>query len=508
MTLTAGERVWGDQGDDRRGRALEPRRSWASSEPFVRRRTVLNSDPLAQADGWRAVRVRHALAVAGGDATVVGATTAVVYRVHSGLLESLVVAGVAAAAFVLLVAFGGGYGRRQTGDGPGEFQVALRAALAFVVALILLGYVFRLDVPRSYVLVGVPVALALTWCVRLVAQRRLRRRRALGHAMQRTVVVGDAFAVGRLVRDLSRAPHHGYRIDGVCLPSVDLAHQVAGVPVLGAVADVVQVVADRGAEVVLVTGSCLSGEALRRLSWALSRAGARLVVVPDLVEVAGPRLTVRPAVGLSLLEVEVGAPRGRLLLKQAMDATMAGAALVVLLPVLLVAAAAVALTSPGGAVYRQTRVGRDGTTFTMYKLRTMYRDADERRAALLASGHRDGVLFKMADDPRVTPVGRVLRRFSIDELPQLLNIVRGEMAVVGPRPPLLEEVAVYPDEVQRRLHVKPGLTGLWQVSGRSDLSWEESVRLDLRYVDNWSVAMDMLIIWKTARAVLTGAGAY
>ena len=294
----------------------------------------------------------------------------------------------------------------------------------------------------------------------------------------------------------------------MCIPSVDGARRVAGRPVLGAVADVVQVVADRAADVVLVTGSYLSGDALRRLSWALSRAGAQLVVVPDIVEVAGPRLTVRPTAGLSLLQVEVGSPRPRLLLKQVMDVTIASVALVLLAPVLVVAAIAVAVTSPGGAIYRQVRVGQDGVTFTMYKLRTMFRDADERRAALLASGIQDGVLFKMADDPRVTPVGRVLRRLSLDELPQLYNIVKGDMALVGPRPPLLEEVEAYDDPVQRRLHVKPGLTGLWQVSGRSDLDWDESVRLDLRYVDNWSVAMDLLILWKTARAVLTGAGAY
>ena len=194
-------------------------------------------------------------------------------------------------------------------------------------------------------------------------------------------------------------------------------------------------------------------------------------------------------------------PRSRLL-------AVAGFALLVLAPVIGVAALLVAATSPGGAIYRQVRVGQDGKNFVMYKLRTMYRDADERRAALLASGTRDGVLFKMVDDPRVTPVGRLLRRFSVDELPQLFNIVKGDMALVGPRPALESETSQYSQWVWRRLHVKPGITGLWQVSGRSDLDWEESVRLDLRYVDNWSVSMDLMILWKTGRAVLSGSGAY
>jgi exopolysaccharide biosynthesis polyprenyl glycosylphosphotransferase len=177
-------------------------------------------------------------------------------------------------------------------------------------------------------------------------------------------------------------------------------------------------------------------------------------------------------------------------------------------PIIAAAALAVRLTSSGPAFYRQTRVGVDGATFTMWKLRSMYVDADVRRRALAERDDGNGVLFKVREDPRVTPVGRVLRRYSLDELPQLFNVVRGDMSLVGPRPPLGEEVARYEDAAHRRLRVRPGLTGLWQVSGRSDLSWEESVRLDLRYVDNWSVAMDLMILWKTARAVVGGSGAY
>ena len=269
-----------------------------------------------------------------------------------------------------------------------------------------------------------------------------------------------------------------------------------------------QVVVDRAVETVVVAGTYLSGEALRRLSWALSRAHVQLIVAPDLVEVTGPRLNLRPTAGLVLLEVQTGVPRSRMLAKTTLDKVLGSALLLAAAPAIGVAALAVRLTSAGPAFYRQTRVGVDGQTFTLWKLRSMYVDADARREAYLAQTDRDGPMFKMRRDPRVTAVGRILRRYSIDELPQLWNVVNGDMSLVGPRPPLEAEVATYADHVHRRLHVRPGLTGLWQVSGRADLSWEESVRLDLRYVDNWSLAMDLLILWKTFRAVVGGSGAY
>jgi lipopolysaccharide/colanic/teichoic acid biosynthesis glycosyltransferase len=170
---------------------------------------------------------------------------------------------------------------------------------------------------------------------------------------------------------------------------------------------------------------------------------------------------------------------------------------------------AICLSSPGPALFRQTRIGADGRPFQMVKFRSMVVDAEERLKELRQeSDDGNGVLFKMRRDPRVTPVGSLLRRFSVDELPQLWNVVRGDMSLVGPRPPLPQEVARYSDDATRRLRVRPGMTGLWQVSGRSDLSWEESLRLDLRYVDNWSLTLDVTILWRTFRAVLGRSGAY
>lgn len=491
---------------DRRGTASEPRRSWASSQPFEQRRTLQDADD--KATGWRSVGSRYGLAAVASDAGIAVFVTGITLARSYDLRTSLGLGILGAAAFVGLVAAFGGYRARHLGDGPGEFQSLLRAAVSAALGLMVLGYVFQVPVPRALVLVGLPVGTALCWLFRHMQRRWLHRWRQSGAAMMTTVVVGDPDSASKVIRDLTIAPHHGYRIDGVCIPSLNGERAVAGAPVLGAVADVVQVVADRQIDVVVVTGNYLSGAALRRLSWALERAGAHLVVAPDIIEVSGPRLTVHPTAGLSLLEVEVGSPRRRLVAKMFIDVTLAAMALLVFAPVIAVAAIAVRATSKGGAFYKQTRVGIDGRPFTMWKLRTMYSDADQRREALLDSRIGDGVMFKMAEDPRVTRVGKVLRRYSLDELPQLFNILHGDMALVGPRPPLLEEVEAYEDQVQRRLHVRPGLTGLWQVSGRSNLGWMESVQLDLRYVDNWSVTMDMLILWKTARAVVTGNGAY
>jgi exopolysaccharide biosynthesis polyprenyl glycosylphosphotransferase len=213
--------------------------------------------------------------------------------------------------------------------------------------------------------------------------------------------------------------------------------------------------------------------------------------------------------GLPLLHVDHPEFTGtKQVIKDAFDKMLGLSALALLLPVFITVALAIRFSDSGPAFFRQTRVGKDGRGFTVYKFRTMVMDAEDRKAQLTVSNESDGVLFKMRKDPRITAVGGWLRRWSLDELPQLINVVRGDMSLVGPRPALPDEAARYGDYVRRRLVVKPGLTGLWQVNGRSDLSWEESVRLDLRYVENWSLVLDLQILWKTASAVITGSGAY
>lgn len=493
---------------DRRGRAAEPRRSWASPQPAVVRETPVNRS-VRSAQQWasfgRTYR-RRALVLDALCAVVVGAL--VMVPIFGADLETFGLLALGVVGFVLLTALNRGYDLRELGNGPVEFQAVVRGGGLGMILLVTVSYATKAEISRFLVLVGVPSLVLLAAVVRWLHRKLLHRARAQGRAMKRTVVVGHTLAVAGVAADLGRATHHGYEVVGACLPSLDDPAPDPGTPVLGAIADVPQVVVDHAVDIVVVAGGALQGDALRRLSWALDRVGAQLIVAPDLVEVQAPRLTLRPTGELSLLELEVGPPRSRVLAKEVLDRILGAVLLVLASPVILGAALLVRLTSRGPAFYRQKRVGVDGREFTLLKLRSMYVDADARRAELLARNESDGVLFKMRHDPRVTPVGRVLRRFSVDELPQLVNVVRGDMSLVGPRPPLQEEVAAYADAVYRRLRVKPGLTGLWQVSGRSDLSWEESVRLDLRYVDNWSLAMDLLILWKTVRAVLGANGAY
>ncbi len=253
----------------------------------------------------------------------------------------------------------------------------------------------------------------------------------------------------------------------------------------------------------------MNGIRLRELAWELEETGTDLCVAPALIDVAGPRTTIRPVAGLPLLQLDhPELAGGKQVIKAVFDRMAAGLALIVLAPLFVVIALAIRLDDQGPVFFKQTRVGRDGQTFKLFKFRTMVVDAEQRKLQLQALNEGAGVLFKMRRDPRVTKVGASLRRWSLDELPQLFNVLKGDMSLVGPRPALPDEVARYGDHMRRRLVVKPGITGLWQVSGRSGLSWEEAFRLDLRYVDNWSIMLDLQILWKTFSAVTGGSGAY
>jgi len=280
--------------------------------------------------------------------------------------------------------------------------------------------------------------------------------------------------------------------------------------VFGAFHEVAQAVGRADADTVIVL-SCpeFDGTALRRLAWQLERVEVDLVVASALLDIGVDRTSIRLVDGLPMLQVGHARLRGaRRMLKAAFDFVTAGLGLLFLLRVLITVGLVIRFTSPGPALFRQVRVGRDGREFRIYKFRTMYMDAEERLASLAGQNEHDGLLFKMRNDPRVTKVGALLRRYSIDELPQLINVLRGEMSLVGPRPPLPSEVALYPLDMRRRLAVRPGLTGLWQVSGRADLPWEEVVRLDVRYVESWSLSLDLVILLRTVTAVLRSAGAY
>ncbi len=338
--------------------------------------------------------------------------------------------------------------------------------------------------------------------------------------MSNVLAVGNIHTVTELLRDLRRAPRAGYKVIGVCVSqsprSVDADSEqllaIDGVPVLGGLDNVAEIVRTSGADTVAVTATASFGpSAVRKLSWELEDTDAELILAPALTNIAGPRIHTQPVAGLPLIHVDRPTYRGaNRILKKSFD--VAGSLLLVLLfsPVLLAVAVAIKLTSSGPVFFRQDRVGINGEIFRMIKFRSMVVDAESRLEKLQDENRDAGnvVLFKMKNDPRVTTVGRFIRRFSIDELPQLFNVVIGDMSLVGPRPPLKSEVDLYGDEARRRLLVKPGMTGLWQVSGRSDLTWDDTVRLDVYYVENWSITGDMVIIWKTAKAVVSSSGAY
>jgi exopolysaccharide biosynthesis polyprenyl glycosylphosphotransferase len=414
-------------------------------------------------------------------------------------------------AWPLLLRASGAHSERVFGTGSDEYRRVGRAGLLLLALAGFISYAAALDLSRALVVVAVPALAAATMVGRYAARTRLRRLRAGGRCTKRVVVVGRGGAALELAALLGREHYAGLDVVALCVTPAD-RYRVAGiadVPV-GGLDDVVSLAVGLGADTIAVTSASeTAAQYLRQLSWQLEGSGIELLVAPGLIEVAGPRLHIRPFEGLPLLSVEQPRFEGwRRMVKGGVDRGLAALAILGLAPVLLTIGLAVRLSSPGPVLYRQERVGVNGQTFTMLKFRSMVVDADRRLEEIRAANISDGLLFKLRDDPRVTPVGRWLRRLSLDELPQLLNVLDGTMSLVGPRPPLPTEVARYDSQVRRRLLVKPGLTGLWQISGRSDLPWEEAVRLDLRYVENWSLAMDLLILVKTVRAVLGSSGAY
>lgn len=404
--------------------------------------------------------------------------------------------------------------RRTIGSGPREYSRVITACLSVFGVLSMVDLLFKMNIARGFLAIALPVSTLGLVVSRWMWRRRLTRQRALERNLEHVLVVGGVSSAIPLIERLQSEPVLGFKVVGICVPNRAEMHDIGvngqTVSVVGTFDEVGSAVDRCGATTVAVTSAeALGHEAMQDLSWDLEGRHVDMLVAPGIIDVAGPRMMVRPVAGLPLLHIDKptyeGANRFR---KAALDRLGAFTMLMMLAPVMLIAALAIKADSSGPIFYRATRVGINNQPFQMWKFRSMVRNADKHKDELRENNEGSGVLFKLRDDPRVTRVGTFLRRYSIDELPQLFNVLGGTMSLVGPRPPLQDEVERYDGRVARRMLVKPGLTGLWQVSGRSDLSWEESVRLDLSYVDNWSIMQDLVILWRTVRAVIATDGAY
>ena len=404
--------------------------------------------------------------------------------------------------------------KRVVGIGPDEYKRVFTATVTLLGLLAVTSAVFEITVARSYFALALPLGglglVASRWSLR----RWLTTQRLHGHYLSRVVVLGSAGDVQYVINQLEKKSGPVYKVVGVALQGADrpstLKIKEQSFPVVSDVYSVIDAVAQTGADAVIVAGQVEGGSRyIQELGWQLEESSTELILATGLTNVAGPRIHSRPLEGLPLMHVEL--PRyagGKHAVKRLLDLVLSAAALVVLSPIFVVLAVIIRLDSPGPAIFRQERIGRGGRTFMMLKFRSMVATAEEDLASLLDKNEGAGVLFKMRNDPRVTRVGHWLRRYSLDEFPQFWNVFTGDMSLVGPRPPLQNEVDRYESHVHRRLYIKPGLTGMWQINGRSELNWQDSVRLDLYYVENWSIAGDIGILWRTAKQMLKPIGAY
>ncbi|TNB70511.1 sugar transferase [Arthrobacter sp. BB-1] len=472
---------------------------------------------------WRARSARQLRVV---DAFVVVWAVVGAYVIRFGFEADAIVTGQEFSYAWLSVALAivwwlmlGAWNSRQSrilGAGPDEYKRVAAASLWLFGLIAIVSYVLRVDTARGYVGVALPSGLLGLLLARWLIRQHLSVNRQLGESMSRLLLLGGPSAVAHLARSLETAKHAGYLPVAVYTPGNPEGPTVepeSGLPVLGTRADaksIVDAIEACNADAVAVSaGVQLHPQTLRHLGWELAARNIGLIMAPALTDIAGPRIHTQQVAGLPLIHVTTPTLEGgQRVAKRLFDVIVSGLLIIVSLPVMAIVALLIKFHDQGPVVFRQGRVGIEGKPFQMLKFRSMTVDAEHRLSELRGQSDGNGLLFKMKDDPRVTPIGRFLRKFSLDELPQLFNILLGSMSLVGPRPPLPSEVAAYEKDVRRRLLVKPGLTGLWQVSGRSNLSWQDSVRLDLYYVENWSLAGDLLILIKTFRAVFRGSGAY
>lgn len=424
--------------------------------------------------------------------------------------------GALALGWWLMLALWGTRDPKILGFGPEEYKRVFASSLWLFGLVAIVSYSTRFDTARGYVGIAFPAGVLGLVLGRWILRQHLALDRSRGESASKVLVVGGPDSAEHLIRSLQSHPRAGYTPVGAFITAgyAGSDHsKLSQVDVVGfgrSVDQIVDAIATVNADTVaLAAEGQLTPVELRRLGWRLAADRVSMILAPSLTDVAGPRIHTQPVAGLPLIHVST--PKltgGRRVAKRAFDIVTAAVLLLVLSPVFVAVATLVKASSPGPVFYRQERIGIKGTVFRMLKFRSMSADADQQlQSLLLAQGSADSPLFKVESDPRITSVGKVLRKFSLDELPQLLNVLEGSMSLVGPRPQRAGEVALYDNDAHRRLYVSPGMSGLWQVSGRSNLSWEESIRLDLYYVENWSLAGDIVILFKTFKAVFVGVGA-
>lgn len=417
-------------------------------------------------------------------------------------------------AWMLALGAYGSRGYRVVGTGFQEYRLVADATFRLFGLVALIAFLFQIDFARGYILIAFPLGLLVLAGSRWMWRQWLTVQRLNSRFSSRVMLVGSLESTAHLEQELARQPEAGYLVVGLCTTDGERVGFLrdTGIPIWTNVDALQAAMAESGADTVIVTSSGeLSTQRIRELSWSLEPGRQHLVMAPRLTDIGGPRIHTRPVSGLPLIHVETPRYEGsKLFAKRFFDIFSSFTLIVILSPFLASVALCVRFSTPGPVLFRQERIGINGEPFHMLKFRSMVTDAEARLMDLQGADRSAGneVMFKMKNDPRVTRVGGILRRYSLDELPQLFNVLGGKMSLVGPRPPLEREVDDYESHVHRRFLVKPGITGLWQVSGRSNLSWEDTVRLDLYYVENWSITGDIIILWRTARAVFAREGAF
>lgn len=480
---------------------------------------------MAQRDSlnWRA---RYGRRIAAVDAFVVlwaifGAVVARFGTIQSENMTrtgvpDVVIATLLATSWWIMLSVWGSRDSRILGYGHEEYKRVVGSSVWFFGLIAIVSYTFQFETARGYVALALPAGVLSLVMARFLVRQALQVDRQLGRSLSRVLIIGGPSSVEHLARSLTLHPMAGYLPVATYLPGTPDGTRIAGdlaLPTLGHSTDareIAETIEAFGPDAVaLSSGVQLPPTTIRALGWALADLDVRMIMAPALTDVAGPRIHTQPIAGLPLIHVSTPnlAPRQQFV-KRVFDLVGAGVLITLLAPLLLLLAVVVRVDSPGPFLFSQERVGAYGARFKMFKFRSMVVDAESQLHNLSSLNQGNDVLFKIRNDPRVTRVGKFLRRYSLDELPQLFNVINGTMSLVGPRPPLPSEVDKYEPHVHRRLLVRPGLTGLWQVSGRSLLSWEDSVRLDLFYVENWSLSGDLLILARTIRAVFHRTGAF